>query len=366
VGYRRLDEQERIKIEAWWQEGLTMAAIAGHLGRSRSTILREIGRNLVYRHASGLGVVNPISTMMKPHERGRYAWKYSARKAQDRAKAQASQRRSASMAGRRKLDPGPLRDAVLRGLRQRWSPKQISQRLACEHANDVDAAQWRVSAETIYQALYLQARGSLREELKDQVALRSGRTRRRRRPLAAGPVRSGRPWTEGWHISTRPAEADDRAMPGHWEGDLVIGKANKSAIITLVERSTRYVMLGALPDGHDSLNVTEVLTALMRRLPEQLRRSLAWDNGSELARAAQFTLASGCPVYFADPHSPWQRGSNENTNGLLRQYFPKHTFDFRTVNQDDLDAVAHELNGRPRQTLGWNKPYEQLNALLLR
>ncbi len=254
---------------------------------------------------------------------------------------------------------------MLTGLRQRWSPKQISRRVAREHANDVDAAQWRVSHETIYQALYLQARGSLREELKDQVALRSGRVRRRRRPLAAGPVRSGRPWTEGWNISQRPAEAADRAVPGHWEGDLVIGKAHKSAIISLVERSTRFVMLGELPNGYDSLSVTEVLTGLMRRVPEQLRRSLAWDNGSELARAAEFTLRTGCPVYFADPHSPWQRGSNENTNGLLRQYFPKGTFDFRTVDQDELDAVARELNGRPRETLDWDKPYERLNELLL-
>src|SRR5262249_40114496 len=155
-------------------------------------------------------------------------------------------------------------------------------------------------------ALYLQSRGSLREELTDQVALRCGRTRRRARPLAAGPVRSGRPWVEGWHLSQRPAEAADRAVPGHWEGDLVIGKANKSAIITLVERPPRLVMLGALPEGrHDSLNVTDVLVTLMSRVPEQLRRSLAWDNGSELARAADFRLATGCPVYFADPHSPW-------------------------------------------------------------
>lgn len=357
MGYTRLSEEERIKIEALWAAGLRMAEIARQLGRQRSTISRELARNQVYRFSSGLGVVNPRSTAMRPRLRGRYGWKYSARKAHQRARAVASQRR----AGPRKLDPGPLRDRVLAMLRQRWSPKQISARLALEHP---DQPQWWVSHETIYQALYLQARGCLREELADQVALRSGRNRRRQRPLAAGPVRSGRPWVEGWHISQRPAEADDRAVPGHWEGDLVIGKANRSAIITLVERSTRFVMLGALPHGQDSLHVTDVLVTLINRVPEQLRRSLAWDNGSELARAADFHLRTGCPVYFADPHSPWQRGANENTNGLLRQYFPKGSFDFNTINQDDLDTVARELNGRPRQTLGWYKPSERLHHLL--
>jgi transposase, IS30 family len=361
VAYTRLSEEERIGIEALWGAGLTMAQIARQLGRHRSTISRELGNNRVYRFSSAVGTVNPRSKGMMPGRRGRYEWKYSARAGQRRARTKASQRRAASAAGGRKLDPGPLRDLVLAGLRRRWSPAQISRRLRLDHP---DEPQWWVSHETVYQALYLQARGSLREELKDQVALRSGRIRRRRRPLAAGPVRSGRPWTEGWHISQRPAEANDRAVPGHWEGDLVIGKAHRSAIITLVERSFRFVMLGALPDGYNSLNVTEALTGLMRRVPEQLRRSLAWDNGPELARAAEFTLATGCPVYFADPHSPWQRGSNENTNGLLRQYFPKYTFDFNTVDQDGLDAVAHELNGRPRETLGWRKPYECLHELL--
>jgi IS30 family transposase len=270
------------------------------------------------------------------------------------------------MVGRRRLDPGPLREAVLAGLRQRWSPRQISRRLAREHAGAADAAQWSVSHETIYQALYLQSRGALRTELAEQVALRSGRKRRRRTPLPGGPVRSGRPWTTDWNISQRPAEANDRAVPGHWEGDLIIGKAGQSAIITCVERSTRYVLLGALPDGRDSHSVTTVLATLISRLPELLRRSLTWDNGSELARVADFRIATGCPVYFADPHSPWQRGSNENTNGLLRQYFPKHTHDFTTTTQHDLDAVAAQLNGRPRQTLSWDNPSERLNALLLR
>lgn len=362
LSYSRLSDEERTKAEALWAAGFRMADIARQLGRHRSTISREFARNRVYRFSTGSGVINSRSASMKPGQRGAYDWKYSARKAHGRARTEASQRRAGSVAGHRKLDPGPLRDQVVDLLRQRWSPRQISRRLALEHP---DAPQWWVSHETIYQALYLQARGSLREELRDQVALRSGRVRRRRRPLAAGAVRSGRPWVEGWHISRRPAEAEDRAVPGHWEGDLVIGKAHKSAIITLVERSTRFVMLGALPGGtHDSLNVTNVLVTLMGRVPDQLRRSLAWDNGSELARAADFRLRTGCPVYFADPHSPWQRGSNENTNGLLRQYFPKHTFDFATTTQDELDTVARELNGRPRETLGWIKPSERLNDLL--
>jgi transposase, IS30 family len=366
IAYTRLTAEDRFKIEALWAAGQLMSQIAVILDRARSTITAEIRRHGVYRYSAAAGAINPRSVAMKSHCRGLYGFKYDARRAHRHALRDAPLRRSRAAAGPRKLDAGPLREAVLQGVRDRWSPRQISQRLARDHAGAADAAQWSVSHETIYQALYLQSRGSLREELKDQVALRSGRKRRRRTPVAAGPVRSGRPWTTDWNISQRPAEADDRAVPGHWEGDLIIGKGGKSAIITCVERSTRFVLLGALPDGRDSLNVTDVLTTLISRLPTLLRRSLAWDNGSELARAAEFTIATGCPVYFADPHSPWQRGSNENTNGLLRQYFPKHTFDFNTINQNDLDAVAAQLNGRPRQTLGWDKPAERLNALLLR
>ncbi len=153
-------------------------------------------------------------------------------------------------------------------------------------------------------------------------------------------------------------------MPGHWEGDLLIGAQGSSAIVTLVERSTRYVLLGALPDGRDSAAVIEVLSRLAGRLPAHLRRSLTWDQGTELARHASFTVATGCPVFFCDPHSPWQRGSNENTNGLLRQYFPKTSFDFGTIDQAELDEISFELNTRPRMTLGWHTPAKRLDAVL--
>ena len=171
----------------------------------------------------------------------------------------------------------------------------------------------RISHEAIYQAIYVQGRGNLRAELSRQVALRSGRTRRRARPVDGGAVRSRRPWVEGFHLSTRPAEAADRAVPGHWEGDLLLGRGGASAIVTLVERSRRYVLLGALPDGRASPAVIAVLARLAAQLPAHLRRSLTWDQGGELAQHAAVTVDSGCQVFFCDPHSPWQRGSNENT-----------------------------------------------------
>ena len=358
AGYRRLSAEERVKIEVLWAGGHSAAEIARLVARHRSTIGRELVRNRIYRFNQA-GVINPRSYGLAAHQRRAYAWRYSAARAQRRARRLAMTR-----AGRRvrKLDAGPLREAVLAGLRQRWSPRQIASRLGRDHPGQ---ASWLVSPETIYQALYLQSRGSLRRELADQVALRSGRVRRRARPSPAGPVRSNRPWTADWHLSRRPAEAADRAVPGHWEGDLLLGKANRSAIVTLVERATRYVLLGALPHGRHSEAVIEVLTGLIGALPAHLRRSLAWDNGSELAQVATFRIATNCPVYFADPHSPWQRGSNENTNGLLRQYFPKGIHDFTHTNQADLDTIAAELNGRPRMTLNWATPAETLNTYLV-
>src|SRR6185369_11110759 len=227
-----------------------------------------------------------------------------------------------------------------------------------------DRPEMWVSHETIYQAIFVQSRGNLRAELTRQVALRSGRAARRPRPADAAAVRSNRPWL-GLNVSARPAEADDRAVPGHWEGDLVIGKDGASAVATLVERATRYLLLVGLDDGRVSEHVIERITAAMRRLPSQLLRSLTWDQGSEMALHNKFTLATDCPVYFCDPHSPWQRGTNENTNGLLRQYYPKGVTDFRRITQRQLDVVAREMNERPRKTLVWKNPAEKLAELML-
>jgi IS30 family transposase len=355
AGYTQLSEAERNQIEALWRAGHGLTEIGGLLGRHKSTVSREIRRNPAYAYGTDVAR-NPRCSEADRRARHVHGLGYKASVAQRQAEARVRRPAAHKLTG-----DGPLRAYVLAGLRQRWSPRQITRRLTVDHPEDPTM---RVSHETIYQALYVQARGNLREELKDQVALRSGRKRRRARPEAAGPVRSRRPWTEGWHISTRPAEAADRAIPGHWEGDLIIGKDGASAIITLVERTTRFVMLGALPDGRNSDHAVSVLSDLARRLPATLMRTVTWDNGSEIAQAARFTLATGAPMYFADPHSPWQRGSNENTNGLLRQYFPKGKADFRHYTQADLDAVADELNGRPRETLNWLKPVEKLNELL--
>lgn len=337
-------------IENLWGQGATFERIAAALGVGFSSVWREVSRS----HSSRHGVKNPLG----PVRGGLYRWGYTARWAQRRADGRRRRPKP------RRLDHEPLRRQVATWLRQRWSPRQITQTLRRTFAG---MPRMQVSHETIYQSVYLQARGSLRELVND--ALRTGRRQRRSQSRAAQAARRairGKPWvTEQVHISARPAEADDRAVPGHWEGDLVIGRNGTSAIATLIERTTRYVMLGALPTDRSSPQVLAVVRALMARLPQHLVRSLAWDQGSELADHASFTLATGCPVFLCDPHSPWQRGSNENTNGLLRQYYPKGKTNFHTVSQDELDTVAAELNGRPRQTLGWDTPAEALNRLLL-
>lgn len=250
----------------------------------------------------------------------------------------------------------PLRDYVQAKLLVRWSPEQVSQTLLKEYPDDEGM---RVSHETIYQALYVQARGGLRREVA--AALRTGRTRRK--PHKHPDQRTSRFVDEMVMISERPPEVEDRAVPGHWEGDLIVGPGSASAIVTLVERSTRYVLLGHLPGGHTAEEVRDVLTVLIGTLPDHLRGSLTWDQGCEMAAHKQFSIATGVPVYFCDPHSPWQRGSNENTNGLLRQYFPKST-DLRPYGPEDLEHVAQELNDRPRKTLGWDTPAERLRDLL--
>jgi IS30 family transposase len=245
-----------------------------------------------------------------------------------------------------------LRAIVEAKLELRWSPAQIAGWLG---ENFPDDPEMRVSHETIYLSLFVQSKGALRKELTR--FLRTGRANRR--PLGHS-VMNGQGQLRGTvNISERPAEANDRAVPGHGEGDLIFGKA-MSAIATLVERKTRFVMLIQLPNGHTADVVAEALAAKIVELPHQLRRSITWDQGKEMAQHARFSVATGVPVYFCDPRSPWQRGSNENTNGLLRQYFPKRS-DLKIHTQADLDAVADELNGRPRQTLHWKTPSEALD-----
>jgi len=341
----------RVVIQNMWERGENKTAIAAAIGVHPSSLGREIGRNGSGRH----GVKNPLGQQV----RGSYLCGYTAEVAQ--AKARRRRRRPKQ----RKLAEGtPVRQRVLDLMLDRFSPQQAAATLRLEYP---DRPEMWVSHETIYQSIYLQGRGSLRELLKD--GLRTGRQARRSQSRAAkaarGPIR-GKPWviTDN-HISARPAEVTDRAVAGHYEGDLLMGIRNQSAVITIAERTTRYVMLGALPPGGwTSADVIAVIRTLFARLPAGLVRSLTWDQGVELSGYATFGLIEDCPVYFCDPHSPWQRGTNENTNGLLRQYFPKGKVDFTKISQEELDAVADQLNRRPRQTLGWQTPAQKLNELL--
>jgi IS30 family transposase len=326
-----LSVEDRAVIEVGLRRRLSLAEIARMIDRDRSVVCREVARN--HSHHFGYHAV--------------YAQRHADRR-----------RRRPKV--RRLVRSGRLWPVVHDMLVERFSPGQISARLAREFP---DQPEMRVCPETIYQAIYVQGRGGLRAELTREMALRSGRAARRPRSRGLLNPGRGKPWAQ-LRISERPAEAADRAVPGHWEGDLLMGAYQHSAIVTLVERSTRYVLLGALPDRTGDAVITTI-SRLIGALPDHLRRSLAWDQGSELSQHPRFTVATGCPVYFADPHSPWQRGSNENTNGLLRQYYPRGKFDFRTVDQADLDATAAQLNRRPRQTLGWDTPAERLNTLLV-
>jgi transposase, IS30 family len=328
---RYLREDERIYIADRLREKATVRAIAAELGRSPSTISREIRRN----RTNGT----------------RGQWHYRPHAAQARADARRPRPKP------RRISQNPeLRDAVQAMLDEKWSPEQICHALRRKFP---DRPEMHVVHETVYQALYVQGRGQLRRELAD--ALRSGRARRR--PQRQANRRQTRFTTPMAMISERPAEAADRAVPGHWEGDLIIGKDGKSAIGTLVERATRYVMLLHLPGDHGAEAVLGALTSTVQTLPAQLMRSLTWDQGSEMARHGEFTIATDIPVYFCDPASPWQRGSNENTNGLLRQYFPKGT-DLSVHTPEHLAAVAGQLNRRPRKTLDWETPAERLHKLL--
>lgn len=331
---RFLSLTEREEIALGLAAGLGIRAIARRLGRSASTISREVARNR-QRGSSTTG--SPKGS-------------YRAVLAQGKAESRGRRPKPRKLAG------DPLLAAwVEEHLQRRWSPRQISERIKVAFPDD---ERMRISHEAIYQSLFIQGRGGLRKEL--HTSLRSGRAMRRpRRKL--GDRRGRIPGMV--LISERPAEVEDRAVPGHWEGDLIIGKDGKSAIGTLVERSTRFVMLLPLPGPHDAHAVADAVISAIVTLPAQLRRSLTWDQGRELARHAKITMATDMQVYFCDPHSPWQRGSNENTNGLLRQYFPKST-DLSVHSPEHLAEVAAELNGRPRQTLNWQTPAEALNQLL--
>ena len=314
----RLSCVEREELSRGLVLGQSFRRVAKTLGRAPSTISREVnanGKRTAYRAV--------------------------------RAEQTAGQRNGRPRA--RKLDSNiPLRREVERRLLERWSPQQIAARLVCDYPSDPSM---RISHETLYQALFVQARGTLRRELTSCL-----RTRRTKRKPKGRTTFKGR-MHEMVLIADRPAEASDRAVPGHWEGDLIIGKHGKSAIGTLVERNSRFLMLLRLPHGRTAEHVRDVLTREIKRLPQQLRRSLTWDQGKEMAEHVQFAIDTNVDVYFCDPHSPWQRGTNENTNGLLRQYFPKGT-DLNLFSRKDLAAVARELNDRPRQSLGWMKPSE--------
>ena len=322
---RQLCLAEREEISRGLAEGRSVRVIAARIGRSPSTVCREVVRN-----------------------GGRRSYRAAA--AEDRAWVQGCRPKVAKLAG----DP-VLRAVVEEKLGLQWSPQQISGWLRVEFA---DRAEMQVSHETIYMSLFVQTRGALRRELAHE--LRRGRVNRYPRGYSRmngqGRIR------DVVHISERPAEAKDRAVPGHWEGDLVYGSAN-SCMATLVERQSRFVMLVKIPGRHTSAEVVRALTDHVQSLPTELFRSLTWDQGKEMALHQQFTIDTGVQIYFCDPKSPWQRGSNENTNGLLRQYFPKST-DLSRHTPADLARVELELNRRPRMILGDRTPAELFNALL--
>ena len=332
----RLTRGQREVIANGLAREWTHAQIAVAIGKDASTVSREIRRN-----------GGPKSC-----RRGATVWGrprvYQPERAQRMATGRARRPKPSKVIG--------MLAVVVSGLLGLdWSPQQIAAMLPRMHPDDPSM---RVSHEAIYQSLFVQGRGELRRELTAQL-----RTQRTARKPQGQPERRGKlPGMVSFRA--RPAEAEDRAVPGHWEGDLLLGGVGKGAVITLVERTTRFVLLAPLPQRHDAVTVRDQLTAMIGRLPLELRRSLTWDQGKEMADHARFTIESGVPVFFCDPHSPWQRGSNENTNGLLRQYWPKGA-DLRQLTQTECDDVALRLNTRPRMTLDWNTPAQALDHHLL-
>jgi IS30 family transposase len=325
---RCLTLAQREEIALGRARGDSIRIIAAIIGRSPSTVSRELRRN-----ADRLG-------------------RYRATTAHALAYHRASRPKPAKL-----LTNLRLRGMVEADLAKKYSPEQIAGRLQVEFP---DQPEMQVSTETIYQSLYVQSRGALKQELTR--CLRTGRAVRR--PSRKVGQRKNR-IPNMINISERPAEADDRAVPGHWEGDLIIGRKNLSAIGTLVERTTNYTMLLHLPDGYTPELVRDALAAKIKTLPEVLRASLTWDQGPEMGKWKQVSVDADIDIFFCDPHAPWQRATNENTNGLLRQYFPKSS-DLSAHSADDLDWVAAELNDRPRKRLGFKKPIEQIGPLLLR
>jgi transposase, IS30 family len=375
---RYLSFAEREEVALLRARGCGVRAIARRLGRSPATISRELRRNAATRG----GRLDYRATTAQWHADRRARRPKTAKLAANEALRAYVQDRLAGVLATSDGVPVPGPDVRWIGRRHgrrkdrrwaaAWSPEQIANRLRIDFPED---ASMRVSHEAIYQALYVQGRGALRRELT--ACLRTGRALRV--PRARARNRGKQFLTPEVMISQRPAEAADRTVPGHWEGDLILG-LDSSAVGTLVERTTRFTMLLHLPRmqghggprvhngpalaGHGAEAVRDAIAATMTALPAQLRRSLTWDQGAELAQHAQLRIATGLDVYFCDPHSPWQRGSNGNTNGLLRQYFPKGT-DLSKHSADDLTAVAAALNSRPRKTLGWRTPAEALNDHLL-
>ncbi len=322
-GGRRLSLEERVEIRIGLERGLSLRAIARDLGRDPATISREVKAN------GG------------PQE-------YRALAAQRRAAEKARRPKPTKLAANPKL-----RARVAADLKALWSPEQIAARLREDFGDDQTM---QISPETIYKSIYIQGRGELKRELAS--CLRTGRAKR----VPRGRLERVR-IPDMVMISERPPEAKDRAVPGHWEGDLLLGKEGRSAIGTLVERSSRFVMLFSLPQGRSAEQVRLALTETIKSLPESMRRSLTWDQGKEMTEHVRFRIDSGVEVYFCDPRSPWQRGSNENTNGLLRQYFPKGV-DLSKCSEAELVAAADGLNGRPRKTLGWRTPAEKLGEFV--
>jgi IS30 family transposase len=341
----RLTIEQRRTIERSYRIGLSQEQIASIIGKHKATVSRELARSF-----SAPGSRSPKAATARGGGSG-YRRVYDAERAH-RVSVLRAQRPK-----RRRLDRARLRNKVWELLRADWSPQQISGSLPVLFPND---AVMRVSHETIYQSLFVQTKGTLKAELTAHL-----RTQRTRRKAHSGGARRGTLGiTDDIKISARPATAEDRAVPGHWEGDLLLGATSKGAVITLVERSSRFVLLAPLPGRHTAELARMSLTEMIATLPFSLRKSITWDRGSEMAQHARFTTETGVQIYFCDPHSPWQRGTNENTNGLLRQYWPKGA-DLRSLTQTECDEVALRLNTRPRMTLEWKTPAQVLTKRLV-